>query len=46
VRDGLKRYEGVLDHIMLYSPSVGLTPERVQENLNSLIQECSPRGTS
>lgn len=42
VRDGLRRYEGVLDHIMLYSPSVGITPERVQENLESLIRECSP----
>lgn len=42
VRDGLKRYEGVLDHIMLYSPSVGIAPERVQENLESLIRECSP----
>ncbi|MGK2879346.1 MAG: LLM class flavin-dependent oxidoreductase [Mycobacterium sp.] len=42
VRDGLKRYEGVLDHIMLYSPSIGIAPERVQENLESLIRECSP----
>lgn len=37
VRDGLRRYEGVLDHIMLYAPSIGLPVERVQENLNSLI---------
>ncbi len=43
VRNGLTRYEGVLDHIMLYSPSVGIAPERVQENLESLIRECSPR---
>jgi probable F420-dependent oxidoreductase len=42
VRDGLKRYEGILDHIMLYSPSVGVAPERVQENLDSLIRECAP----
>lgn len=42
VREGLRRYEGVLDHIMLYSPSIGLPPERVQENLNSLIRECAP----
>ncbi|GJF16773.1 luciferase-like protein [Mycolicibacterium cyprinidarum] len=42
VRDGLKRYEGILDHIVLYSPSVGMAPERVQENLESLIQECPP----
>ena len=37
VRDGLRRYEGVLDHIMLYAPSIGLPAERVQENLMSLI---------
>lgn len=44
VRAGLKRYEGVLDHIMLYSPSVGLAPERIQQNLDSLIRECAPAG--
>ncbi|MCF7550798.1 LLM class flavin-dependent oxidoreductase [Pseudonocardia sp. WMMC193] len=44
VRAGLKRYEGVLDHIMLYSPSIGLPPERVTENLDSLIRECAPPG--
>ncbi|KMO68065.1 LLM class flavin-dependent oxidoreductase [Mycolicibacterium obuense] len=42
VRHGLKRYEGILDHIMLYSPSIGIPPERVQENLDSLIRACSP----
>lgn len=42
VRSGLKRYEGVLDHIVLYSPSIGLAPERVQENLDSLIRACAP----
>lgn len=42
IRDGLKRYEGILDHIMLYSPSVGIAPERVQQNLDSLIRECAP----
>ncbi len=46
VRDGLRRYEGVLDHIMLYSPSVGIAPERVQENLDSIIRECSPLRSS
>ncbi|MEU0497503.1 LLM class flavin-dependent oxidoreductase [Mycobacterium sp. NPDC006124] len=43
VRDGLKRYEGILDHIMLYSPSVGIAPERVQQNIDTLIRECAPR---
>ncbi|BBY05855.1 LLM class flavin-dependent oxidoreductase [Mycobacterium noviomagense] len=37
VRDGLRRYEGVLDHVMLYPPSIAIAPERVQENLDSLI---------
>ena len=46
VRDGLRRYEGILDHIMLYSPSVGMTPSRVQENLDSLIRECSATRTA
>ena len=42
VREQLRRYEGVLDHIMLYSPSVGIVPERVQQNLDSIIRKCSP----
>ncbi|BBZ08348.1 hypothetical protein MDOR_25170 [Mycolicibacterium doricum] len=46
VREQLRRYEGVLDHIMLYSPSVGIAPERVQQNLHSIIRECSPASMS
>ena len=42
VREGLRRYEGVLDHIVLYSPSIGLAPERIAENLGSLIRDCAP----
>jgi probable F420-dependent oxidoreductase len=42
VRDGLRRYEGVLDHVMVYPPSIGVGAERVRENLDSLIAECSP----
>jgi probable F420-dependent oxidoreductase len=42
VRDGLRRYEGVLDHVMVYPPSIGIRPGRVRENLNALIAECSP----
>lgn len=37
VRDGLRRYEGVLDHIMVYPPSIALPAERVRENLDALI---------
>ena len=46
VREQLRRYDGVLDHIMLYSPSVGIAPERVQQNLDSIIRECSPASMS
>ena len=42
VREGLRRYEGVLDHIVLYSPSIGLAPERIAENLGNLIRDCAP----
>lgn len=27
---------------MLYSPSIAIPPDRVQENLDSLINECAP----
>ncbi|OBK27120.1 luciferase [Mycobacterium asiaticum] len=42
VREGLRRYEGVLDHIMLYPPSVGIPNNRVADNLNDLITHCAP----
>ena len=37
VRSGLRRYEGLLDHAILYAPSFRLTAERVQENTLDLI---------
>lgn len=37
IRDGLRRYEGVLDHAILYSPSIASAPQRVEENVASLI---------
>jgi probable F420-dependent oxidoreductase len=37
VRAQLRRYEGVLDHAILYTPSFGLTPERVRESALGLI---------
>lgn len=37
VPEGLRRYEAVLDHIMLYPPSVGVSPERVEHNIRELI---------
>ncbi|MEN4472717.1 LLM class flavin-dependent oxidoreductase [Mycolicibacterium cosmeticum] len=42
VREGLRRYHGVLDHILLYPPSIGVPPPRLQENLDTLIAECAP----
>lgn len=38
VRDGLRRYDGVLDHAIVYSPTHGLSAERVEENISSLVQ--------
>lgn len=37
IRNGLRRYQGIVDHAMLYSPSISSTPERVEENTASLI---------
>jgi alkanesulfonate monooxygenase SsuD/methylene tetrahydromethanopterin reductase-like flavin-dependent oxidoreductase (luciferase family) len=36
VREQLTRYDGVLDHVVLYSPSIGLPTERVTENIAAL----------
>lgn len=40
VRDGLRRYEGLLDHAILYVPSFRLGPERVAEAARALIEAC------
>lgn len=37
IRDGLRRYDGILDHAMLYSPSIASSPERVEENTLALV---------
>lgn len=42
VRDGLRRYDELADHIILSSPSFGVTPERVAENLATLTSSCAP----
>jgi probable F420-dependent oxidoreductase len=41
VRAQLRRYEGVLDHAILYTPSFGLAPERVRESALGLIAACA-----
>jgi len=42
VRSALRRYEGLLDHVILYTPSFRLDPERVRENALGLIEACAP----
>ncbi len=37
VRDQLTQWGPLADRVLLYSPSVGLKPERVQENLDAII---------
>lgn len=41
VRDGLRRYDGLLDHAILYAPSFRLSPERVTESALGLIRACA-----
>lgn len=38
VREGLRRYEGLLDHAILYAPSFRLSRERVRESALGLIR--------
>lgn len=42
VEAGLRRFEGVADHLALYSPSFGLTSERVMENTMAIVEHCGP----
>ncbi len=37
VRDQLKQWEGLTDQALLYPPSIGIAPERVQENLAAMV---------
>ena len=37
VREGLRSYDGVLDHIIIYSPTHQIASERIEENIDSLI---------
>lgn len=38
VRTGLARYDDLLDHLILYTPNFGMTPERAYENSYALIE--------
>jgi probable F420-dependent oxidoreductase len=41
VRAGLRRYEGLLDHAILYAPSFRTSPGRVRESALGLIDACA-----
>lgn len=45
VRAGLQRYTGLLDHAILYSPSIGRTAERVRASALGLVGACSTEAT-
>lgn len=45
VRDRLAQWEGLADHLLLYSPTAGLSPERIRENL-AAITEVAPAAES
>jgi probable F420-dependent oxidoreductase len=38
VRDRLKQWEGLSDHLLLYSPSVGMSAERIHENVVAIAE--------
>ncbi len=42
VRDGLRRFDGVADHVVLSPPSFRITPERAAEILATLTEHCAP----
>jgi probable F420-dependent oxidoreductase len=37
VRAGLTRYDGALDHVILYAPGLGLPPEQAARNVRRLV---------
>jgi probable F420-dependent oxidoreductase len=41
-RDGLARYEGLLDHALLYPPTFGVRPERWRENYRLIRETFGP----
>jgi hypothetical protein len=40
VRSGIARYEGLLDHVILYAPNFEIPQERAIENARALIDHC------
>ena len=41
-REQLARYDGLLDHVLFYPPSVGMPPERVRENYRLIAEVFGP----
>jgi probable F420-dependent oxidoreductase len=41
VREQLKQWDGLTDHVLLYSPSVGMKPGRIAENVDAIIDTFS-----
>ncbi len=41
-RRQLARYEGLLDHALLYPPSIGVAPDRVKENYRLIMNTFGP----
>ncbi len=37
VRDQLKAWDALAEHVILYTPSIGMKGGRVQENLDAII---------
>jgi hypothetical protein len=46
VAEQLRRYDGVLDHVIVYPPSLRLTPQRCDELVDGLITHAAPVSTS
>jgi len=42
VAEQLRRFDGVVDEVVLSPPTFRVTPERVAENLATLIEHCAP----
>jgi probable F420-dependent oxidoreductase len=42
VRDRLEQWRGLTPHPLLYSPSIGMSPERIAENLTAIVETVGP----
>jgi alkanesulfonate monooxygenase SsuD/methylene tetrahydromethanopterin reductase-like flavin-dependent oxidoreductase (luciferase family) len=44
VRDGLRRFDGVVDHLIAYVPNVGVEPERIEVGALALVDALATSG--